>query len=48
MFKSQSDRILGNVVVHVQCTKLFKGMECIRLPMVGLLCNIKNPYIHSK
>ena len=29
------------MVVHIQCSKLFKGPECTVLPMV--LCTIKNP-----
>ena len=46
-FKSQSGRIFVIVVVHIQCSKLFKGIECRVLPMV--LCTIyKNYWSHSK
>ena len=31
--------------VHIQCSKLFKGLECTVLSMV--LCTIKNPWSHS-
>ena len=30
----RSGRIFVIMVVHIQCTKLFKGMECTLLPMV--------------
>ena len=43
---SRSGRIFVIVVVHIQCSKLFKGMECTVMPMV--LCTIKNPWSHSK
>ena len=33
-------------VVHIQCLKLFKGLECIVLSMV--LCTMKNHWSHSK
>ena len=39
-------RIFVIVAVHIQCSKLFKGMECTVLLMV--LCTIKNPLSHSK
>ena len=34
------------VVVHVQCSKLFKCLECTVLPMV--LCTIKSSWSHPK
>ena len=34
------------VVVHIQCSKQFKGMEYTVLPMV--LFTIKNPWSYSK
>ena len=37
----RSGRIFVIVAVHIQCSKVFKGMECTVLPMV--LCTIKNP-----
>ena len=40
-FESRSGRIFVIVVVHLQCSKLSKGLECTVLPMV--LCTIKNP-----
>ena len=41
-FESRSGRIFVIVVVHTQCSKLLKGLECTVLPMV--LCTIKNPF----
>ena len=35
------------VVVHIQCSKLFKGMECTVLHIM-VPCTIKNPWSHSK
>ena len=43
-FKSRPGRIFVSKVVHIQYSKLFKGLECIVLSMVGLLCTIKNPW----
>ena len=40
MFESRSRRIFVVVVVHIQCFKLLKGLECTVLPMV--LCTIKS------
>ena len=40
-FESRSGRIFVVVVVHIQCSKLLKGLECTVLPVV--LCTIKNP-----
>ena len=39
--KSWSGRMLVVEVVPMQCSKLFKGMECAVLSMA--LCTIKNP-----
>ena len=46
MFASWSGQIFVIVVVHIQCSKLFKAMECAVLSMV--LCTIKNPWSHLK
>ena len=40
-FESRSGPIFVIVVVHIQCSKLLKGIECTVLPMV--LFTIKNP-----
>ena len=45
-FKSRSGRIFVIVVVHIQCSKLFKDLEYTELPIV--LFTIKNFWIHSK
>ena len=39
-FESRSGRIFAIVVVHIQCSELFKGMECTVSSMV--LRTIKN------
>ena len=44
--ESRSGRIFVIVVVNIQCSKLFEGMECIVLSMV--LCTIKNPLKSSE
>ena len=33
MFESRSGRIFVVVVVHIQCSKLLKGLECTVLPV---------------
>ena len=40
-FESRSSRIFVILIVHIQCAKLFKGLECTVLRMV--LFTIKNP-----
>ena len=45
-FESRSSRIFVILAVHIQCSKLFKGLECAVLRMV--LFTIKNPWRHSK
>ena len=43
--ESRTGRIFVIGVVHIQCFKLLKGLECTVLPVV--LCTIKNPWSHS-
>ena len=44
-FGYRSDQICVTQVVHIQCSNLFKGLECAVLSMV--LCTIKNTWSHS-
>ena len=44
-FDSTLGRIFFIGFVHIQCSKLFKGMKCTVLSMV--LCTIKKPWSHS-
>ena len=41
----RSGRIFVSEVVHIQCSKLFKGLKCTVLSMI--LCAIKNPWHQS-
>ena len=43
--ESRPGRIFIIEVVHIQCSKLFKGLECAELCIV--LCGIKSPWSHS-
>ena len=43
--ESRPGRIFIIEVVHIQCAKLFKGLECAELCIV--LCGIKSPWSHS-
>ena len=44
-FESRPGRIFVIEVVHVQCSKLFKYLDCAVLPMA--LCTLQNPWSHS-
>ena len=44
-FESRLCRMFVIRAVHIHCSKIFKGMECIVLFVV--LCTINNPWSHS-
>ena len=43
LFETRPGRIFVIEVVHIQCSKLFKGMECAVLSMVGPTVQYKEP-----
>ena len=45
-FESRPGRMFVIGVVHIQCSNLFKGLECTVISMV--VCTIKNPWSYSR